>query len=172
MRTEEICAFQVGMWSISELMAPDAYLFLWATWPNIQEAFKVIRAWGFRYATCGFLWLKTNPSGNGIFFGVGHYTKSNTEPCLLAVRGRPWRAHPLSKRVSQVVIAPRREHSRKPDEVRERIVELCGDLPRLELFAREAAPGWDAYGTLEGAPTRPSRVNGGRRKVLIPKTVE
>ena len=87
--------------------------------------------------------LKLNPKNEKPFFGVGYYTKSNTEVCLLGIKGR---LKPVSNKVSQVIIAPRREHSRKPDEVRSKIVELFGDLPRIELFSRQKTPGWDVWG--------------------------
>ena len=77
------------------------------------------------------------------FFGIGHYTKSNAEVCLLAIRGRP---KVVSNYVSSVIISPREEHSKKPDEARDRIVQLCGDLPRIELFARQRVSGWDCWG--------------------------
>ena len=138
MRTEDICKLPVG-----DILASNAYLFLWATWPNLTQALRVMEAWGFKYKTCAFCWTKTNKRDGRPFFGIGHYTKSNTEPCLLGVRGKPW---VVSNYVSQVIISPRREHSRKPDEVRDRIVQLCGGVPKIELFAREVAPGWVAWG--------------------------
>ena len=90
-----------------------------------------------------FSWIKLNPKNLQPFFGVGFYTKSNCEVCLLGIKGR---MKPISNKISSAVLSPRREHSRKPDEIRDRIVELFGDLPRIELFAREKVPGWDAWG--------------------------
>lgn len=118
-------------------------LLMWATYPMMREALFLIDAWGFTYKSIAFQWVKQNRSGNGYFFGLGRWTRGNTEPCLLAVKGKLKRA---SNAVSQLIMSPIREHSRKPDEVRDRIVELLGDLPRIELFAREAAPGWDCRG--------------------------
>ena len=118
-------------------------LLMWATYPMMREALFLIDAWGFTYKSIAFQWVKQNRSGNGYFFGLGRWTRGNTEPCLLAVKGKPKRA---SNAVSQLIMSPIREHSRKPDEVRDRIVELLGGLPRIELFAREAAPGWDCWG--------------------------
>lgn len=109
----------------------------------MKEALKVIEAWGFTYKSIAFQWVKQNRSGNGYFFGLGRWTRGNTEPCLLAVKGKPKR---ISASVGQLVFSPLRRHSQKPDEVRDRIVELMGDLPRIELFARETAPGWDSWG--------------------------
>jgi len=118
---------------------------------------KVIDAWGFEYKTVVFAWVKINKrqvlqqssffpiDTIDYFYGIGHWTASNIELCLGALQ-----PHGLldrqSKSVSQIVLAPRREHSRKPDEVRDKIVELCGDLPRIELFARERVDGWDCWG--------------------------
>jgi N6-adenosine-specific RNA methylase IME4 len=118
-------------------------LFLWATFPNLQEALNVINAWGFQYKTLGFSWIKTNTGNGKPFFGIGYYTKSNCEVCLIGVKGKPIKA---SNYVSSVLIAPRERHSKKPDIVRDKIVELCGDVPRIELFARETVLGWDSWG--------------------------
>ncbi len=123
--------------------ARDCALFLWATWPLLQDAFDLIRAWGFEYRSVAFCWVKLNPLGKGLATGLGAWTRANTEPCLLATKGRPTR---VSRSVHSVVVSPRRRHSEKPDEVRGRIVELLGELPRLELFARHRVPGWDAWG--------------------------
>lgn len=152
MRFEDIAALPVG-----EMCAKDAVLFLWATYPKIEEALALIPRWGFTYKSIAFQWLKLYPSGKP-FFGLGRWTRGNTEPCLLAVRGSPKR---VSASVSQVVLdpadpsvieAPVLRHSAKPAAVRERIVELMGDRPRVELFAREAAPGWLSWGN-EGSPS-------------------
>lgn len=103
----------------------------------------MIKAWGFTYKSIGFQWIKLNRSGKGYFFGLGRWTRGNTEPCLIATKGKPKR---ISAGVSQLIFSPIRNHSQKPEEVREKIVELMGDLPRVELFARERADGWDAWG--------------------------
>ena len=134
---------QIGSLPIARLCAPDCVLFLWATYPMLPAALMVIRAWGFTYKTVAFTWAKLNPSGNGFATGMGYWTRSNPEICLLATRGHPRRT---SRSVPNLVIARRREHSRKPDEVRERIVRLCGNVPRIELFAREATIGWRVWG--------------------------
>jgi N6-adenosine-specific RNA methylase IME4 len=138
MPTSAICALPVA-----ELAAPDALLFLWVTYPMLKEALAVIEAWGFTYKSVAFTWCKLNPSGKGYHFGLGYWTRGNPEICLLATKGHPRRQ---SRTVPNLVTSLRREHSRKPDEVRERIVALCGDLPRVELFAREKTPGWSAWG--------------------------
>ena len=116
---------------------------MWVTFPQLPEAFKVIKAWGFRYKTVAFVWIKQNKSGKGYFFGLGYWTRSNAEICLLAVRGKPKR---ILKKVFQLIVSPLQEHSKKPEEARKRIVELMGDLPRIELFARRQSVGWDVWG--------------------------
>lgn len=128
---------------IERICAEDCVLFLWVTFPCLEEGLELIRAWGFKYKTCGFAWIKRNRKSDTWFWGLGYWTRANTEICLIGTRGKPKRA---SKAVHQVVDARIREHSRKPDEVRDRIVELCGDIPRIELFARQYADGWHCWG--------------------------
>lgn len=135
---EKLCGLPV-----QEICDKNCVLFLWVTFPKLSEAFKVIKAWGFCYRTVAFVWIKQNKSGNGYFLGLGYWTRSNAEICLLAVRGKPKR---ISKKVFQLIVSPLQEHSKKPAEARERIVELMGDLPRIELFARQRSPGWDVWG--------------------------
>ena len=118
-------------------------LFLWVTFPTLLESFEVIRAWGFQYKTVAFVWIKQNKKSDGLFWGMGYWTRANAEICLLATKGHPKR---VSKRVHQVVISHIEEHSKKPNEVRNRIVDLTGDVPRIELFARQTYEGWDAWG--------------------------
>ena len=146
MSIEEICALPV-----SELAAKDSALFLWATFPQLNEAFRVIDAWGVKYKTLAFLWLKQNRKADSWFYGMGFWTRSNAEVCLLATRGHPKRQ---AANIHQFIISPVREHSRKPEEAREKIVALMGDLPRVELFARQSPPGWDVWGN-EVEPTIP-----------------
>lgn len=138
MKLSDICALPVA-----DIAADDCALFLWATYPMLPEALKVIEAWGFRYKGIAFQWVKQNRSGSGYFFGLGHWTRANSEPCLLAVKGRPKR---VSASVSQIIAAPVLRHSQKPDEARQKIVELMGNLPCIELFARAQSPGWDCWG--------------------------
>ena len=138
MSIEEICALPV-----SELAAKDSALFLWATFPQLNEAFRVIDAWGFKYKTLAFLWLKQNRKADSWFYGMGFWTRSNAEVCLLATRGRPKRQ---CAGIHQFVISHIEQHSKKPDEVRDKIVKLMGDQPRVELFARQKTPGWDVWG--------------------------
>ena len=138
MKTEDICALPV-----QALAAEDCALFLWVTMPMIFEAQKVLAAWGFRYKTVAFVWVKQNRKGTGIFWGMGYWTRANAELCLLATKGRPQRR---AKNIHQVIISPVEEHSKKPEEARRRIEALLGDVPRLELFARRPSPGWDVWG--------------------------
>jgi site-specific DNA-methyltransferase (adenine-specific) len=150
MSVKEICELPVN-----KMTDENCILFMWATFPNLKEALQVIEAWGFQYKTLGFSWIKTNQRQNlnqmaffptdtiDVFFGIGHYTKSNCEVCLIGTKGKP---EIVSNYVSSVVIAPRGKHSKKPNEVRNKIVELCGDKPRIELFARQAHTGWDTWG--------------------------
>jgi N6-adenosine-specific RNA methylase IME4 len=138
MRTEDICRLP-----ISEIAEKDSILFLWATFPQLPEALRVIKAWGFIYKSVGFVWLKKNKKSDNWFFGLGFWTRGNCEVCLIATKGHPLRS---SAKVSQLIISPVEEHSKKPDIVRDKIVELVGDIPRIELFARQKTPDWDVWG--------------------------
>lgn len=138
MPLQDICALP-----IKDLADDDCALFLWATMPFLRESFEVIDAWGFKYITAGFVWLKTHKHADGFRAGLGYWTRANAEICLLAKKGRPKRH---STKVRQVIEYPVEGHSKKPDETRERIVELMGDVPRVELFARQKAIGWDVWG--------------------------
>jgi N6-adenosine-specific RNA methylase IME4 len=142
MSMNEIASLPVG-----ELAADDCALFLWACWPSINDAMKIIDAWGFKYKTCAFCWLKADTyrlfSDEATpFAGLGYWTRANSEPCLLATRGRPRR---LSASVRQGIISPRREHSRKPDEIYGRINKLVSG-PYIELFSRQRREGWSVWG--------------------------
>ena len=163
---------------IPDLAAKDCALAMWCTYPYLDQQIALFKHWGFRYRTILFNWTKLNPKGwvdprldpsyrldrpyvryrdglyHSVFFGVGYYSKSNSEPCLLGMRGQ---LPTKSNKVSNAIFAPRREHNRKPDEARERIVQLFGDIPRIELFARETAAGWASAGNaLDGLDIRES----------------
>jgi N6-adenosine-specific RNA methylase IME4 len=134
---------------IDKLAAKDCALFLWATDPMLPLAIDIVGCWGFDYKTVAFYWVKLNKKasvGNltveSFFTGLGYWTRANAELCLLATRGSPKRK---SRSVKRLVIAPRREHSRKPDEIYEHIENLM-DGPYLELFARNTRRGWKAVG--------------------------
>ena len=129
---------------VKSLADDDCILFMWCTFPMLQEAIEVFRHWGFKYKTIGFNWIKTNKKQTDtFFFGCGNYTRANAEICLIGIKGKPKR---IKANVSQLIIEPIQKHSKKPDVVRDRIVELMGDLPRIELFARNYTDGWDVWG--------------------------
>ena len=138
MPLEEIQALPVG-----DLAAKDCILFMWTTIPLLQDCFSVMKAWGFTYKTVAFVWIKQNKRSDSLFWGMGHWTRANAELCMLATQGHPKRR---SASVHQVILSRIKEHSRKPEEARERIIRLAGDMPRIELFARQITPGWDAWG--------------------------
>ena len=112
MGIDELCALPVA-----DLAAPDSALFLWATFPQLPEALRLIKAWGFQYKSVAFVWLKKNRKADSWFYGLGFWTRGNAEVCLLATKGHP-----------------------------KRQAALMGDLPRVELFARQTPPGWDVWG--------------------------
>ncbi|MDD6619416.1 MAG: MT-A70 family methyltransferase [Clostridiales bacterium] len=128
---------------VSNLAAHDCTLFLWVTFPLLFESQRLLQAWGFHYKTVAFVWVKLNRKSDSLFWGMGHWTRANAEFCLLATKGRPQRK---SAAVHQVILSHVEEHSKKPAETRERIIQLMGDLPRIELFSRESVPGWDVWG--------------------------
>ena len=129
---------------VKEIAADTCVLFLWITMPQLEQCpWTVMNNWGFTYKTAAFTWVKRNKVADSWFWGMGNWTRSNPELCLMGVKGKPKRA---SASVHSVCDARVRKHSQKPDEVRENIVKLCGDLPRIELFARESVNGWDAWG--------------------------
>ena len=123
--------------------AEDSALFLWATFPQLPEALRLIKAWGFTYKTAAFVWLKLNKKSYTWFYGLGFWTRGNAEICLLATRGHPKRK---SAGIHQFIISPIEQHSKKPDITRDKIVALMGDIPRIELFARQETAGWDTWG--------------------------
>ena len=136
---EELCELP-----ISTISDDNAVLLMWATYPKLDWVFDIVKSWGFEYKTTAFTWVKTNKNSMGLFWGMGYYTRSNPEICILATRGKP-----LERKVHDihsVVMSDVMEHSHKPAIVRENIVSLFGDLPRIELFARKKVEGWDAWG--------------------------
>ena len=128
---------------VSSLADKNCVLFLWCTFPKLSEALNLINAWGFTYKPVAFVWVKQNKSGKGYFWGLGWWTRSNAEICLLAVKGKPKRKN---AGIHQLILSPVEQHSKKPDIVRDKIVSLTGDVPRIELFARQTTPGWDVWG--------------------------
>ena len=139
MKIEDICSLPVR-----GICDDNCVLFLWATYPMLKEALRVIDAWGFTYKSIAFQWIKLNPKSKTPFYGLGRWTRGNTEPCLLATKGKPKR---ISASVFQLIQQPRTRHSEKPQEAKDKIIQLMGDLPRLELFARKKEnDGWDYFG--------------------------
>lgn len=136
---------------ISAICEDNAVLLMWATAPCLLHATRLGKAWGFQYKTIAFVWVKTNRNNGKTFMGMGYYTRSNAELVLLFTRGKPLKRN--QKNIRQVLISPRTEHSRKPAEIRQYIVELFGDISRIELFARDPSDssdtslnGWDVFG--------------------------
>lgn len=145
---------QIG-YHVQRISRKNSALLLWATLPNLPAAIQIMESWGFKYKTCWCTWVKTNKAGNKPFFGVGYYTRSNAELCLLGVKGRIASFKNLVEdevrdgnpnAMSSICIEPPRQHSRKPSIVRDNIVTFFGDVPRIELFAREQSPGWCVLG--------------------------
>jgi len=137
---------------IKSITDGDCVLFLWVPMPKLNECFDVINAWGFEYKTCAFTWIKRTKKAAAYFWGMGSWTRANAELCLLATKGQPRR---ISAGVHSVIDWKVGNHSEKPPVVRDKIVELCGDLPRIELFARRektlidngSFDGWDVWGS-------------------------
>ncbi len=154
---------------IDEISEPNSVMYMWTTGPMMLTSCLLMESWGFQYKTVAFTWIKTNKNGinlttnkgnplmlatyiepsediatTGDFLGMGNHTRSNSEFVLLGVKGKGIKR--INASVRSTVISPRREHSRKPDEVRQRLEQLYGPVPRIELFAREKFEGWDAVG--------------------------
>lgn len=129
---------------VEKLADDDSVLFMWVTMPFLEEAFDVMRSWGFEYKTCAFTWIKQNKKADTFFWGMGNWTRANAELCLLGVRGKPKR---MDAGVHSVIMSHIEGHSKKPAETRDRIVKLmAGGLPKIELFARQCIDGWDCWG--------------------------
>jgi len=126
---------------VPDLAATRCALFMWAVDSHLYEAIDLMRWWGFKHNTIAFLLKKETVNGKNMI-GMGYWTRKQGEICLLGTRGTPARR---DKGVCQLIEAPRREHSRKPDEQYERIERLV-DGPYLEMFARQQWVGWDVWG--------------------------
>lgn len=140
---------EMKMLPVQKLAAPDCVLFMWSTWPHLPQAMELIGAWGFTYKTCAFDWMKADVSTIDLFdfpkdadMKMGYWTRSNSEPCLLATRGKPKRT---DAGVRMGIIEPAREHSRKPDCVHGRIERLVSG-PYVELFGRTRRTNWLSWG--------------------------
>jgi N6-adenosine-specific RNA methylase IME4 len=146
MSIDDICKLPV-----MDITTENAICFMWATFPNIGGALDVMQKWGFIYKTAAFIWVKKNKKSNSNFWGMGSYTRANAEICLLGVSKKTKATEMVINRgIHQIIEAPIEQHSKKPDIVRDKIVELVGDRPRIELFARTTAPGWAAWGNEVG----------------------
>ena len=139
MKLEDIKKLPIGE------LTDNGVLFLWATYPNLPQALEVIKSWGFIYKTVAFTWIKIYPKSKNPIMGCGFWTRANAEICLLATKGKGYPRR-INKGIQQVIIEPKREHSQKPEIARERILQLMGNLPRIELFARQKTEGWDVWG--------------------------
>ena len=129
---------------VSQIADHNSLLFLWGTTPKLKEAILTLEAWGFEYINFAFVWAKKNKRKDTYFVGMGSYTRSNVEYCLLGKRGNGVQVQ--SRKVRQICDAPISKHSEKPAEIRDRILALVGDVPRIELFARQTVNGWDSWG--------------------------
>lgn len=146
MTAEDIYELPVG-----DILAPKGVLFLWATGPKLDVAMGCAAAWGLTYRGMAFVWVKTRKSAPDVPIGAQgvrpSVVKPTTEFVLAMSRVKSGRPLKLSdESIRQVVMAPRREHSRKPDEVQERIEAMYPDASKIELFARRSRDGWDSWG--------------------------
>jgi len=149
--------------TVKEMAARDCVLLMWVTWPMLKEGLHLIQEWGFNYKTLFIEWIKLTKN-RLVFFGTGHYAKSNSEIILFGTRGRITayprgnfesqimceEPSPHAEVESQLLVTVKREHSRKPEEAKRRIVSVFGDLPRIEMFARGPSQGWDVWGNEVG----------------------
>lgn len=137
---------------VASIAAKDCAMFMWTTGPMLVDgtAERLIRAWGFTPKTMAFTWVKLTKKGKRYFWGMGRWTRANPEYVVLATRGKPSR---VSAAVHSVIETPIQQHSQKPQEYRDRIVSLMGDIPRLEMFARgDSEDGWDRFGNEQAGP--------------------
>ena len=152
MTIKEMCELPV-----KEMATNDCVLFMWVTMPKLNECFELIKSWGFIYKTVAFTWIKTDKQGKP-FIGMGGWTRANAELCLLCTKGKPTRK---KANISQIIMSRIRKHSQKPTEVYTRIEQLMGNLPRIELFARERREGWDVWGNQLPDTTQKTLTEGG-----------
>lgn len=141
MTFDELKSLPVGDWAL-----PDCVLLLWVPGPHTLIGLDLMKHWGFRFTGTGFVWAKCTKDGTGYPIGNGYGTRKNVEICWQGTRGAPKR---LSAAVRELVVEPRRQHSQKPDRIRDDIRRLYPG-PFLELFARSSAPGWDSWGAQVG----------------------
>jgi N6-adenosine-specific RNA methylase IME4 len=139
MDSKQICSLPV-----KDISEENSILFMWVTDSHLLEGLDVIKSWGFRYATIGFTWVKKYKTGS-YCYNFGSYTLKSTEICLIGLKGK-LKNIKNKNNVKGLVFAERTKHSKKPDCIRDKILELCGDKPRIELFARQKTEGWDCWG--------------------------
>ena len=137
MSIEDICKLPV-----SNIADDNCIIFMWGTWPLLPECTEVMKSWGFTYKTIGFVWIKQYSTGKDVL-GMGYYTRGNTEFCLIGVKGKP---KIFDHSVSQLLKTEIGKHSKKPDTIRNKIIQICGDLPKIELFGRTRIHNWDTFG--------------------------
>jgi len=129
---------------VEKIATCDCALFMWTTDAHLKEAIETIEAWGFKYITVAFVWEKKTKTGKTVA-NLGAWTMKNYELCLLGTRGAMLK-HKKANNIYQKVEAERTSHSKKPEKVRKNIELLFGNLPRIELFARQKTEGWDVWG--------------------------
>ena len=141
---------------VKSIADENSVLLMWSVFPKLDWAIPVIESWGFQYITCLFVWVKSNKRTNpkqtsflpldslDAFTGMGYYTRSNVEICLLGKKGNTLERK--CHNIHQVIYEPIDRHSKKPDICKTLITKLFGDLPRIELFARQRTLGWDVWG--------------------------
>lgn len=146
MSTDEICSLP-----ISDISTNESILYLWATDPKLPEAIRVLESWGYTYKGIAYTWVKLNKKTPSVFWGMGNYSRKNAEFVLLGVKKNTVKTiKPLVRNSHQIIMESIQDHSKKPDKARNEIVRVCGDIPRIELFARQTAEGWDCWGNQVG----------------------
>ncbi|MFA6355311.1 MAG: MT-A70 family methyltransferase [Candidatus Paceibacterota bacterium] len=134
--TDEMCKWEIPA-------EENSVCLMWCTYPQLKEGLKLIEAWGFKFKTVAFTWVKTNKNGS-VYMGMGWHTRANAEICLLGVKGKGLKR--INAGIPNTQLHPREDHSKKPDAFRKSIERLYGNVPRIELFARQKADGWMAWG--------------------------
>jgi len=134
--TQELAKIQIPV-------EENSVCLMWCTYPQLEEGIKLMKAWGFKYKTVAFTWVKVNKDGS-VYMGMGRHTRANAEICLLGIRGKGITR--MNASIYNTQLHPRGKHSEKPQAFRNDIVKLYGDLPRIELFARQKIQGWDSWG--------------------------
>lgn len=157
---------------VSACLAETSHLYLWVPNALLAEGLEVLTAWGFTYKT-NIIWYKIRKDGGPDRRGVGFYFRNVTEMLLFGVRGKNARTLAPGRSQENIIISPKREHSRKPDE-QYRLIEACSPGPYLELFARGARPGWFAWGNQAEAytPDWPTYANNSQANIALRKQMK